>query len=334
MSVRVQQSVALSSLLIANHSLVPLMCNPFVHASQQVLEDFMAQYELDFPQLSGVNTISSYIFPNADLTRLTLIARLISLLYYIDDLYGDLPSAQGMPGEPLPIEVFRVIEDCCVAFSTGQIPPTSSSLAHAFQHLHRAIRAHSDERLFERIKDSFVEHLISVVRPSVFGWNPNTANIEDYIHVREFVSGAYLTTNLIEFAEDMYLSDDVIRHPIITKLRQAAARIGSLTNDLFSYEKEVLRCNLPMNLVRVIQQTDHCDFVTAAQTAIELINEETRIFFAYTENAQFWDNDTNGLVALYIQGLKYQLNMDWHWHISTSRYRSPESPFEELRIAL
>jgi hypothetical protein len=48
----------------------------------------------------------------------------------------------------------------------------------------------------------------------------------------------------------------------------------------------------------------------------------------------FRNSADNQLVARYFRGLRHEITAAYHWQFSTTRYRSPDSPFVELRQPL
>src|SRR3954467_10590287 len=88
-------SLSLQSLLIAHEAHAPLRLNPRAAVSEKLVERFAVENNLIFPQFKLVNTMSAFLFPEANLKRLTIIGQLNCLLYYIDDIYGDNPFLQG-----------------------------------------------------------------------------------------------------------------------------------------------------------------------------------------------------------------------------------------------
>src|SRR5262249_48603923 len=142
----------------------------------------------------------------------------------------------------------------------------------------------------------------SSIDPFAFGWTAS-GSIQDYISVREHVSGMYPTVDLIEFATDNYLKEE-FNNPIIAKLRQGCARIASLTNDLFSYEKEVITRALPTNEIAFTQRKQKSTLAEAIEDTISVINMETSQFLEQADTVTHW-----GLPVLnqYIEGLQHQI---------------------------
>ncbi len=325
-------SLSLRHLRIADSTLFQPRISAVATVAESQVEHFAEAYGLTFPGLHLVTSMASYLYPEANLKRSTIIGNMMLMLFYIDDVFGDLPSSQGLAGYETPPEILASIDACCQAF-TGSYEDHSDNLVRAFITIREQMQELSPSVWFDRFAESIVNHLISSILPGRYGWHGDgTVTVEDYIRVREYISGMYPTVDFVEFAQGQYLPESAIADTSILKLRQHVVRIGCLTNDLFSYQKEVVDGGLVLNLLHVLQESNGQSLAEAAHTAIELINEETDAFFSEAEVvSQKFDDSLRTSIERYVEGLTYQLSATWYWQISTNRYRSPQSPFIELR---
>jgi hypothetical protein len=159
--------------------------------------------------------------------------------------------------------------------------------------------------------------------------------VSAYIRLRELDSGMEPEINLIEYAYNIFLPDWVLGHEVVSKATLMCARIGGLMNDVFSYEKEVIIQKSRFNLLAVLQEVEQVSFVEAVDHAIYVLNEYTATFKEMRHHIPlFEDAEINDKLQLYYEGLANMINGTWHWQMSTNRYRSPKSPFPELRTYL
>ncbi|HLY29158.1 MAG TPA: terpene synthase family protein [Aggregatilineales bacterium] len=333
-------ALSLNQLLIAKSSHTPFV-NPHASTAETTVLAWARQSGIYIPGIKLVLGTASYLYPKTSLERLVVMGKMLTLLFYIDDVYGDLTSSQGL--EATANEVFTEIEGCCSAFSVKSVPEGAEGDAAigAFLHIRQEMDGLAPVGWLNRFSESLSEHLYSSVLPNMYGWNAQAQSVPGYIHVRERTSGMYPTVDFIEFANNAYLPQRVINLPVIGQLRLDVARIGSLSNDLFSYHKEVTEQGLLMNLVQVIQTTEHLSVAQSLQKAVDLINDATRDFQKSVAQARGtdWrsarlDAQTVEAIERYITGLEYEISATWYWQLSTNRYRSAASPFVELSTPL
>ena len=102
----------------------------------------------------------------------------------------------------------------------------------------------------------------------------------------------------------------------------------------FSFHKEVVRERDCFNLINMIMEHKSLGFENALHEAVKIVNTSTRRFVDLERQWLQQNHATDAVVREYIEGLKDIMAAAWHWQISTNRYRSPDSPFPELRELL
>lgn len=76
-------------------------------------------------------------------------------------------------------------------------------------------------------------------------------------------------------------------------------------------------------------------FAEAVDTMVCMVNRYIDEFVRGSANPPLWpDPREQAMVKAYIEGLHDLISAAWHWELSTNRYRSPDSPFPELRMLL
>jgi len=324
-------SLTLHKLLIADQNLAPLRHHPDADEFEYLTEEFTLKHDLMFAQFKGVNNMTSYMYPDAALERVTWTNKLMALLFHIDDVYADNAESKGMKGGAVAPEILAKIERSAVAFETGWLPPHSGGLEQAFQELRLEIQDTVEPEWMIRFSQVVRQHITYAINPQAFGWKPDgNVPYERYAWLREVISGMYLAIDLIEYVNDFVLLPHVVYHPTIRRLQQACSRIAAFANDLFSYEREVLQEGLRFNLLAVLQRTQNLSFPEAVQLSIEITNHETEEFFRLSNEIAIWDDTTNALIQRYVECMKYHVSATWHWQMNTIRYRSTTSPFMEL----
>jgi germacradienol/geosmin synthase len=149
----------------------------------------------------------------------------------------------------------------------------------------------------------------------------------DYLEMRRLTFGSQLTMSLCRIARANAVPPEVYATRPIRALDDSAADYACLTNDLFSYRKEIAYEGELANGVLVIQRFLNCDVPTASAVAADLMSARLRQFehLVSDDLPRLFDGldlDTAARDAL----LGYAAELrDWmagilRWHQVTNRY--------------
>jgi len=312
--------------------------NPFAVQAEAAMWDFMQKWNMQSPNFNHYCTISAFMFPAASLESLKTIGKLNCLCFYIDDCAVSYPldTANEIPTDAVTaILKQEELASLGFIFRTGQLPLAPTNLQQAFYEVRQELLVLSGENTdyFSRLLDCAQQYLVKHSHPSAFVEKAadGTVDLQSYISWREVDCGMYIQSNMIEFADEIVLPETVIIHPILQRLRQSCNRIACLMNDIFSYYKEIVVEGNRFNLINLIQENTGIGLKEAVEEAINIVNGYTIEFLEYEKQLPYWDDKTDLAVKKYVEGLKSQISASWYWQISTPRYRSPHSPFRELR---
>ncbi len=301
----------------------PARINPNATKAEATSAVLCEKWGIKPPNFSGFVTMSAYLFPRASLARLETIILANNFLFYVDDCFDRHdPEMQAHQVE------LRERNLIFARIFAGQAQPDRGNNLHlvCYELRQRFVRLANDGWM-ARFRTSLRDHLIGVVHQ---GERQRPLGLEEYMDMRVLDSGMKPAIELNEFANDLYLSPRMLEDPDIQRMDRNCALFASLTNDLFSYEKEVMTYGSNFNLLAVLMENEGYDFLRAVDAAVGLINGCSTEFLAASEAVQERYGD-DLVIHSYIQGLREQFTATWHWQISTPRYRSPHSPFAELR---
>jgi hypothetical protein len=310
----------------------PKHINPQSAEAEQRAEIYCRNLGIWLPHLQEYTTMSAYLHPHASVERLTAIIILNNLLYYIDDIHSSDRSNAEEGDDLVMMEIYR---NCMALLYLGQMPADRNPLYDTCKVIRDLVLDLSSEDWLRRLAMSLKDHLqattLSIQEIMVDG----VLDVNRYIELRELDSGMHPTIDMIELGLDMFLPNEVIHHPQIETLRICTIRLGGLVNDLFSYHKEVILSGQRFNLVNVLMENRGCRFEEAVNECVLMLNQYSDTFVATEQELpDFGDDDLNYCVQLYVRGLRDQILATYHWQMSTNRYRSPDSPFPELRVLL
>ncbi|MEM9953204.1 MAG: terpene synthase family protein [Chloroflexota bacterium] len=325
-----QRLRSLSDILYAG----PCQVNTTAEQAERTAEAFCKELGIYLPNLSEYNTMSAYLFPHTSYERLFAIIVLNNLLFYIDDQMDRNDAEGNIPSE---IEQRRMFDQIVRIFKTGHVQDNQDRLQVSAKAIRDLFLPLSDPRWLKRLIENTEKHLKATTYDSGVQSNRTGRNlVEHYIAVRDHDSGMVPTVDLIEFASNIYLPDEVLAHSVLQEAMLECTRVAGLMNDIFSYHRECVVMGSDFNLVAVSQHAFGLSFERALDYSIGVINENLESFLAKEANLPSFDDESiDALVHDYYHGLKDQIIAAWHWQLSgTNRYRSPESPFEELRHML
>ena len=158
------------------------------------------------------------------------------------------------------------------------------------------------------------------------------ANPIEYIEMRRQVGAALWSADLVEHAAFVEIPERIAATRPMRVLKSTFADAAHLRNDIFSYEREVLKDGELTNAVLVIERFLDAD----TQRAVNLINDllTSRLqqfeYIVFAElGPMFQEYGLDPLeqanVMAYIRGLQDWQSGAHEWHIQTSRYLNPSS---------
>ncbi|HEX8535941.1 MAG TPA: terpene synthase family protein, partial [Cystobacter sp.] len=230
-------------------------------------------------------------------------------------------------------EYLKAYVDACVAVLRGGAPRAQATPLERFTwEWRQRMSPLASELWMERFVHDVEDYLYRGTLLAARHWTEGTVpELESYIEQRALDSAVYTAEDLVEFAEPgQELPEELFRLPLVQRLRLLCARVVALTNDLFSFEKEVLWHRNPNNFVHVLRVNQGLGLREAIFTAIDIINADTDAFVACEELLQASRLADPRLLG-YVEGLKAWIRGNVHWSLVTGRYSSPTSPFPELR---
>lgn len=307
--------------------------NPNAKIAENIIEHQCRELGIWLPQLDDYTTMSAYLFPTASLQRLVTLGVYYNFLFFVDDYY-DRHNKEEIDVTQ-EIKMRKVFDNCTQILLKGAKPADDHMLYKACLELRRQFLNHTSDLWLRRLVISNLAHLKASTYTIQDIIDSSDNIVQDYIKLRILDSGMHPTIDGLEFARGIVLPDAVINSEYIQELRLAVAKVGALSNDLFSYTKEVIGTQSRFNLVCVLEDYGGYMFEDAVAEAVEIVNDAIDAFYTQASHVPTWHNkDIDRDVKSYIDGLRDQVVASWHWQISTNRYRSTHSPFPELRVLL
>lgn len=289
----------------------------------------LVRQDFDLKRFYAFASSATYFYPKAELDRMIACSDWCAWLFFLDDLYDEDVQASWDTAST------RRLMGTCMASLSGAAPPRSAPpLARfAWEIRQRLLRlAVAAEQWLRRFTASVEDYLLKGVLPANAHWARGLVPaFGHYLEQREHDSAVHTCIDLIELAAGLSIPAAVHEAEPLPTMRRLCARALAYTNDLMSYEKEVLRHGNPNNLVHVLMTHRSIPFDRAVNDAVALINRYTRDLVALERQIPSHGRPVDAVVARYVAGMGQLLRGNFDWSLATGRYRSTRSPFPELR---
>ncbi|MEH2444076.1 family 2 encapsulin nanocompartment cargo protein terpene cyclase [Nostoc sp.] len=153
----------------------------------------------------------------------------------------------------------------------------------------------------------------------------------DYVEMRRKTFGSDLTMSLSRLAQGDEIPQEIYRTRSMRQLDNSAADFACLTNDIFSYQKEIEFEGELNNGVLVVQQFLNCDLPQAVEVVNNLMTSRARQFehIVATELPALFDDfdldaSTREKLYGYVEKLQQWMCGVLKWHVTVDRYKEFE----------
>jgi hypothetical protein len=268
-----------------------------------------------FAGVRSYSLLAASCYPSAPFERLTAISDYYSWLFFFDDACERL-SLDGAN----PRDVGAFLRNIYGALE-GRIDHAnpSSRFAVALADIWRRISSVCPPAWRLRL----VRHVANYIDGCV--WEAQNRYFDEvpsrsvFQAMRMFTSTMYEFWDLIEYAGDFFLPDDVVEHPVMVELRRAANAVASYANDIFSLRKELNSGDFH-NLVLVLQREEGLDLAAAYGRAAALHDEQVRYYLELECKVPAFDPAMDRNVSRYLDGMRSWMRANYDWSITTPRY--------------
>ena len=271
----------------------------------------------------------SYIHPEASAEELNLMTEWNVWAFYVDDYFLKVyKQTKDRAGAKKYLQRMLLF----MPSDLGPTPPPIDPIEHGLTNLwQRTAPSKSKAWRLRIIGDT--RSLLETSLLEVDGLiQQRSANPIEYIEFRRQVGGALWSADLVEHAMGIEIPERIAASRSLRVLKETFADAVHLRNDIFSYEREVLKEGELTNAVLVVERFMQVDIQQAVNLVNDLLNarleqfehtirtELEPLFAEYQVTAQERES-----VAAYIRGLRDWQSGGHEWHIQTSRYLNPRA---------
>lgn len=271
----------------------------------------------------------AYIHPETSAPELNLMTDWNVWAFYVDDYFLQIYK-QPKDHDGARKYLDRVLLFMPVDLSASPAPtnPTEGGLAD----LWLRTAPTKSEAWRSRIIESTRSLLEASIRELDSMSQQRLANPIEYIDMRRQVGGAMWSADLVEHATFVEIPERIANTRPMKVLKDTFADAVHLRNDIFSYEREVLKEGELTNAVLIVERFLQVDTQRAVNIVNDLLTSRLQQFehTALTELEPLFDEHhleplERANVLIYIRGLQDWQSGGHEWHTQTSRYLNPHA---------
>ncbi|PFH50636.1 hypothetical protein AMATHDRAFT_3814 [Amanita thiersii Skay4041] len=253
--------------------------------------------------------LTSMCYPNAGYPQLRVVNDFLTYLFHLDNLSDDMDNRGTRAiGDAVMNSLYHPYTYHCKArvgrmakdFYKRTIPTASLGTQ-------------------QRFLETFEFFFQSVTQQAMDRAAGNIPDLESYISLRRDTSGCKPCWALIEFANNLHIPDEVMEHPTIRSLGEAANDLVTWSNDIFSYNVEQSKGDTH-NMIPVVMNEHGLDLQSAVDFVGAMCKQSIDRFKQERANLPSWGPEIDREVSIYVDGLADWIVGSLHWSFESERY--------------
>ncbi|KIL65704.1 hypothetical protein M378DRAFT_457656 [Amanita muscaria Koide BX008] len=300
---------------LVSYCTYPLRINPHLHEQAHLSEQWLLsgarhkpKKRVAFMGLKGA-ALAAACYPDADASRLRVIADFINYLFNLDDWLDefDVDSTGSM-------------EECCIGAMRDPINfQTDTRAGTLTKSFFGRFNLTAGPDCSERFIYSMQLFFRAATQQASDRMNNDIPDLESYIACRRDTSACKPCFQLIEYAGGFELPEEVLQHPIIQSLEEATNDLVTFSNDVFSYNVEQSRHDTH-NMVAVMMNEMGLSLQEAVDLAGDYCKASVDRFEHDRQLLRSWGPEIDAMVDKYVDGLQNWIIGSLHWSFDTERY--------------
>lgn len=280
--------------------------NPYATPATKVIGDWLMELKiirnqetLQIFQEERADLYGGYSFSCAKFERFTTVTKFLVLWILFDDLAIENSKSYWQENN-------LSLDDYATALRGGSLSPNADPFLRAWWELGQCLSA----KMSQKWLDSFADEFVHWAKQSIKEYDLCTSlrkvgrlpDLDTYFNIRFDSVGALSTMDLIEYAEEFELPDQVKNNQVFRTLRELATNIIFLANDIFSLEKDMI-AQWP-NSVTVVQQEYGLTLSEALHRTVDIHNEYVFSFIDVEKKLPSFGDEIDPFVHTYIERIK------------------------------
>lgn len=317
--------------------------HPQLEKLTKVAQRFGEHYGIWLDSARYYISCALFVYPTADFDKAIAMVKNCAVDYYLNDTMGREIFSQLTPAQQA--EASEIIERMGEVDEHLNIMLNYHPVELANREMLAYIRDTSPTEWFRDFVKLYSYHIAVTHKDNNAAALQRIPSVDEYIEMRNHTSGMPHIVLLIEYSEGAFLDwDQIDKMGIADTLRavhRATALFGCLTNDLFSFEKEVIKNNTDANLVMAIALNyPEYSLPEVILHAAEIVRENLKGLMSNMEEIRqrckiftAEEVETVAILNKHMMGLEKCVQASWMWQVYTRRYKNSLSIWDETQLA-
>ncbi|EGO03766.1 hypothetical protein SERLA73DRAFT_175395 [Serpula lacrymans var. lacrymans S7.3] len=253
--------------------------------------------------------LTSMCYPDAGYPQLLVCCEFMNYLFHLDNLSDDMDN-RGT----------RTVAD--VVLNSLYHPHTyqaKTRISKMTKDYYRRMIQTASAGAQQRFIETFDQFFQAVHQQSIDRANGVIPDLESYIEQRRDTSGCKPCWALIEYANNLDIPEEVMDHPTIRSLGEAANDLVTWSNDIFSFNVEQSKGDTH-NMIVVVMNEQGLDLQSSVDFVGDLCKQSIDRFNDDRDNLPSWGPEIDREVAIYVDGLANWIVGSLHWSFESERY--------------
>lgn len=264
--------------------------------------------KLEKAKATSTPLLGAVFYADADAARLRVCVDYLSFSFRVDDWFDEYDLGHA-----------RALWQTCMATFRDPTLETEEHCALMVKSFFDCFRETAGPGCTERLVRGLDLYFSASEREIERRMKGNISDLESYIVYRRNTSGCKPCYAMLEYVAGIDLPAEVVSHPVIIALEEAANDMISWCNDIYSYKKEHAQCDVH-NLVMILMYDQGLDLQSAMYQAGAYWKAALQRFEDNLTILPSWGSDVDQKVAIYIQGLQDMIVGTLHWSFDAGRY--------------
>lgn len=280
-------------------------------------------------------TCALFLYPTADFERMHTMMKNLLLGFYLNDTMGrDIFKSLSAEQQEASRKMIR---NMAALDETLGLSKDAHPLERINADILREFRDHSPKKWFREFLRDYCHHLDVTHRDGnadTLGFIPA---LDEYITLRCHYAGVHHIVRWIEYSDAQFLDWPLLRSAGIAqklkRLHWVTAAFEALSNDLFSFEKEVIDCDADSNLVMVLALNEPgLSLPDALFRSCDIVRNLLAETIGLMEDIRKEMGTAMPLLDAHLDGVARCVKAGWMWHCHSKRYKRPVSIWKETTL--